>query len=103
MDPLLRPFVVSANIVCMVCAARADRVTGTDERNWTGEIIFGQNMISRTVDEEGVEGYRVYVVDRCGMALAVNTSDGESYVSVGKNPVLAFYTHCCSAEAYRIP
>lgn len=67
--------------------------------------MFGPNMISRTVNEEDVEGYRVYVVDKCGMALEVNSSgtNGSSYVSVLKNPLLSLYTHCCSSEAYRIP
>jgi len=89
---------VSTNIVCRVCTVQATALD-TDQAlgKFRGRISWGPNMRYGVVDETIVTGYKVTVVDACGLPLTV--PDGPSFRYLPKQ--LSIPT-CCSPEAYSL-
>lgn len=93
-----KPYLASASILCQPCAV-AEAAVDTNEAagEFDGRITWGPNMIGGTVNETFITGYKVAVVDGCGLPLEV--PGGPSFVYLPKQDLNA---SCCAEEAYAI-
>lgn len=93
-----KPFLVSASIICQPCAVAAEVVdTNAAAGEFSGRITWGPNMRDGSIDEKSISGYKVVVVDRCGLPLEV--PGGTSFRYLPKHGLTA---PCCAREAYSL-
>jgi len=96
--PSTKPYLVSASILCRPCAV-ADVAHDQDERagEFRGRITWGPNMFGGVVNETFIDGYKVGVVDSCGLPLDVPGGVNFKYM-----PKRGLEGGCCSFETYSI-